>query len=252
MKTLLLAAGGSEAFAEAGFHYPKNLVEIQGNPLIAHVLENLGSVRGEGQLVAVVPREDATRHHVHRVLALVEPTCTVVTVGDTSGAACSALLACEQLPEDEPLLVVNGDQVILEDLGAIVRDFEDRDLDAGVVVFRAVHPRWSYVRTQQGFVVEASEKRPISDEATAGAYWFRRARDFFTATMEMIAKDAHLDGLFYVCPALNELVLRGAVIGVHEIPRTSYISLRDPAGVQALEEHLHEVAQRGPVIPCPR
>ena len=250
MKTLLLAAGGSRAFAEAGYHYPKNLVEVGGTPLLQHVIEALGPLARDERLVAVVPEDEVKRHHVHRVLSLLEPSVTVLAVGETSGAACSALLACELVPAEEPLLVVNGDQVLLEDLDEIVRDFEARDLDAGVVVFRAVHPRWSYVRTQHGLVVEASEKRPISDLATAGVFWFRRARDFFDGAMEMLRKDAHVDGRFFVCPVLNELVLRGAVIGVREVPRASYYSLHEPAGVQAFEDR--QPSPRRAEIPCPR
>lgn len=238
MKTLLLAAGGSQAFADAGFHYPKNLVEVAGAPVLAHVLAGLGEYAREGRLVAVVPREEALRHHTPRVLRLLEPTATVVEVGQTSGAACSALLAAEHVDPDAPLLVVNGDQVLTADAAAIVADFEGRDLDAGVAVFRAVHPRWSYVRLEDGRVTEAAEKNPISDLATAGFYWFRRGRDFLTATMDMIRKDAHVGGRFFVCPALNELVLRGAEIGVCEIDRSAYLSLHEPAGVAALEHHL--------------
>jgi dTDP-glucose pyrophosphorylase len=238
MKTLLLAAGGSAAFAAAGFHYPKNLVEVSGAPLLIHVIAALGPLGREGRLVVVARQDEALRYHTDRVVRLVEPTAAVVTVGETSGAACSALLACEHLIDDEPVLVVNGDQIVDHDLAAVVESFTARSLDAGVVVFDAVHPRWSYVRLEEGLVVEASEKRPISAHATAGVYWFARAGDFVAAAKAMIMKDAHVDGSFFVCPALNELVLAGARIGVHRIERNRYFSFHEPAGVAAYEHHL--------------
>ena len=48
MKTILLAAGGSEAYAEAGYFYPKNLVEVDGDPLLQHVIGSLGETARHG------------------------------------------------------------------------------------------------------------------------------------------------------------------------------------------------------------
>jgi dTDP-glucose pyrophosphorylase len=240
VKTLILAAGPSTQFEEAGFAWPINLVEMAGTALISHVIRTIGPLATDGQLIAVIRSEEAVAHHTDRVIRLVEPTAEVITVGDTSGAACSALLAIDHIPLDEPLLVCNGDQVIDADLAAIVEDFEGRDIDAGVVVFEAVHPRWSYVRTENGRVVEASEKRPISKNATAGVYWYRKGADFVASIMDMIRKDASVHGRFFVCPSLNELVLRGAVIGVTPIDRSQYFSLHDPVGVNDYIHHLQD------------
>src|SRR5262249_23381586 len=95
---------------------------------------------------------------------------------------------------------------------------------------------------EDGLVVEAAEKRPISTFATAGTYYFARGGDFVEATMAMIRKEAHVQGRYFVCPAYNELVLRQRRIGVYEIDRGEYFSLATSQGVSAYEEHLH--AQR--------
>lgn len=239
MNTLLLAAGRRQVDLEDfGSSWPTNLIEIGGAPLLSHVIQKLGPLATEGRLVVVVRREEVMQHHTDQVIRLSEPTASVVTVGDTAGAACSALLACEQIEPDEPLLVCNGDQVIDADLAEIVNDFAARDIDAGVVIFEAVHPRWSFVRIEEDRVVEASEKRPISRNATAGAYWYRKGSDFVASVMDMIRKEAAVNGTFFVCPSLNELILRGAVIGVTRIERNSYFSLHESADVAVYEQHL--------------
>lgn len=239
MRTILLAAGGSEAYAEAGYFYPKNLIEVAGRPVLQHVIGSLGETARHGRLVAMVRREEDLRHHTGRVVRLIEPTATVIPVEQTSGAACTALLAIEHIAEDEPLLLVNGDQVLREDLDAIVAGFADRGLDGGVVVFPGVHPRWSYVRVDEdGLVIEASEKRPISRLATAGVYWFARGRDFVDCARDMVRKDAHVGGSFFVCPTFNEMVLRSRRVGIHATTRDAYLSLHDPQALGVFEEHL--------------
>jgi dTDP-glucose pyrophosphorylase len=241
MNILVPMAGDGHLFEEAGFAFPKNLVEIAGLPLVERVLDQLQPLISAGaDLVCLVKDAENSKFHTADVIRLLYPKATVVTVPVLeSGAACTALLAIEHLDPEEPLLVFNGDQIVKRDLAPIVADFEERGLDAGVVVFRAVHPRWSYVKLgDDGLVIEAAEKRPISTHATAGMYWYRRASDFLSAVMEMIRKDAHVEGRFYICPAFNELILQGGSVGVSEIPRDDYLSLANPQGVHQYEEEL--------------
>lgn len=246
MNILLLMAGGSERFEETSYPYPKNLVEIDGVPLVEHVLRQLEPLAAGSRITCLVREEEDRRFHTAEVVRLICPSATVVTVADLdSGAACTALLAVEHLVRDDPLLVLNGDQVIQRDLSEVVADFDRRQLAGGTVVFDAVHPRWSYVRLDaDGFVVEAAEKRPISTHATAGAYWYRCAGDFVDAVMDMVRKDARVEGRFFICPAFNEMILRHARIGVVPIDRSEYHSLATPQGVREYEEWL--LAERAP------
>ena len=242
MNVLVLMAGPSDKYREAGHTFPKNLIEIAERPVIEHVVDNLcGLLRGDARLILALRRDENLRFHTDRVAQLLAPGVTIYEVGDkTAGAACSALLAIEHIDNDAPLVVTNGDQIILADLAAAVADFQQRGLDGGVIVFDGVHPRWSFVRCNAaGLVVEAAEKRPISRLATAGFYYFARGRDFVRAAQHMILKDAHVEGAFYVCPAYNELLLENARVGIHPIPRSAYFSLATPQGAQAYDEHLH-------------
>jgi hypothetical protein len=245
---LVLMAGDDTAFQEAGYLYPKNLVEIDALPLAQRVIDSLGPLRGAdagsgaagGRLICCVNEDEDRQYHTGSVIDLVSPGAAVVRVhAKTGGAACTALLAIEHIAADEPLCVINGDQVLEADLSEALAGFERRGLDGGIIVFPAVHPRWSYVRTDAaGQVVEAAEKRPISNQATAGIYYFARGADFVSGAMSMIGKDAHTNGRFYVCPVYNELILRQLRIGTFAVPREAYFSLSDPQGVRSYEDHL--------------
>ena len=237
INVLMLFSGSSQAFAETGYRYPKNLVEIDGLPLVQRVLEQFSDIsKTKRRLICLIGRDENRRHHTGAVIKLVAPEAQLIEVnGDTSGAACSALLAVEHINNDEPLIIVNGDQLLVGvDPESVVDDFRERSLDAGTVVFEDLHPRWSFVKcNDSGLVIETAEKRPISKLATAGFYYFQRGKDFVFAATEMIKKDAHTGEKFYICPALNELILRQMKIGVFKIPKSSYKSLATPSDVQA-------------------
>ncbi len=239
MNLLILMAGSSDAFKEAGFRFPKSLLEVQGSPAVEYVLESARTLTDAGVApICVVDRSENQAFHIGDVLSLIVPGSIVVeSHAATKGAACTALLAVDELDPDEPLLIFNGDQVLDADLAEIVAGFAEREADAGVVTFNSVHPRWSYVRTNKdGLVVEAAEKRPISRMATAGTYWFAKASDFVSAAERMISKGASVDGQYFVCPALNELVLTHSKIVVHEVSRENYHSLATPQGFAEFEE----------------
>lgn len=237
MNVVVLMSGSSQAFKDAGYLYPKNLVDIGGRPLVQRVLEHLKPLSAlQARFICVLRHDENRRHHTGQVIRLLEPSAQLVEVtGNTSGAACSALLAVDMINNDDPLLIVNGDQLLLEvDLPSVVKDFQSRALDGGLIVFEDIHPRWSFVKCDaHGQVVETAEKRPISNLATAGFYYFSRGSDFVIAATEMIKKDAHVDGIFYICPTYNELILRQKNIGVHKVPRKCYRSLASPGDTQA-------------------
>lgn len=236
---LVLMSGSSQAFKEAGYVYPKNLVEVGGKLLLQRVLDHLRPLQLLGACpICVIRHDENSRHHTGAVIQLIEPKAQIIELrADTSGAACSALMAVEKINNDAPLIIVNGDQLLIDvDLPAVIRGFQARGLDGGLVVFDDIHPRWSFVKCDgQGMVVETAEKRPISKLATAGFYYYSKGSDFVFAATEMIKKDAHVGGLFYICPTYNELILRQRRIGVHPVAREAYRSFASPSDVHVYE-----------------
>lgn len=239
MNILVLLAGDSKPFEDQGYLYPKYLIEIAGKPLVQHVIEHL-AMSDKPKYIFIIRKDEVERFHFDNVLKLLVPDCEIfIAEGTTKGAACTALLAIESIDNDIPLLIANGDVVVEFNLAEAIKDFQDKHLDGGLVTFDSVHPRWSFVRLDDnGIVVEAAEKRPISRHATAGLYFFRKGRQFVEAAMDMIRKDAQVNEAFYVCPAYNELILRQSKIGIFGITRNAYFSLATPQGIKIYEEFL--------------
>jgi NDP-sugar pyrophosphorylase family protein len=234
MIILILAAGSDQS--RTGNPYPMCLTEFDSVPLIERVTISCRSLKPE-QLIVLFRNEDVRTYHLDNVVTLLFPGSQIREVhGETQGAACTALLAIGECDTEEELLILNGNEFLDADFSEIVRGFRSRGLDAGVVVFRSIHPRYSYVRLDDaGIVVEASEKNPISNHATAGFYWYKHGSEFVRAAKSLIRKDAQVNGLFYICPTFNELILRGQTIGVHPVNDRVYHPLKDERQVRQFE-----------------
>lgn len=238
LRILVLMSGPDEDFAGAGFLYPKNLVEIHGKPLMQRVLSQFAPlIDGGAKLVCTIRQAEHSRYHTGDVVKLLFPESKVVlTKQVTAGAAASALVASDFIDSNAPLLILNGDILIDSDLKQIASTFMKQRLDGGVVVFDDIHPRWSFVLCDDdGYVIEAAEKRPISKLATAGCYYFGRGDLFVDAAQSMIRKKALTGQAYYVCPAYNEMVLKGCKIRTFKIEREQYVSLAHPRDVREFD-----------------
>lgn len=224
--------GEGRRFVESGYTFPKPLVEIAGRPMIELVVENLRPLAPH-RFVFVCKKEHIDQFALADVLSQISPQCRVVPMaGATAGALCSVLLGLDPGDDTDELLVANADQIVnfsIDDFLAIART---ADSDGCIVTFPSTHPKWSYLKLEDGQVVAAAEKRPISAHATAGIYYFSKAADFIVAAESMLLKNASLRSEFYVCPVYNEYVLRGKKVTVFPIPREAMHSLGTPEDVQ--------------------
>ena len=239
MNIIIPIAGADKTSGET--EYIKSLQEIERKTVLQYVFESLQSVVAEHYIV-VLRKADADRYHLDNIARLLRSgTEILIAENETMGAACTCMLAVDKIEMDEPLLITGSDQILLEPPEHILADFQRRNLDGGVAIFDDVHPRWSYVKLDMNdHVIEAAEKRPISRNAVAGFYYYKKARFFFEAAMEMIRKNASVNEQFFICPAFNEMILKQQTIGVYRILKEQYYNFSHTSGMKAYEAYLTE------------
>lgn len=236
---LIPMAGKSQYFSENEYPFPRPLFEIGDKTVIEHVLINLSSISTELQFIFILNNSDCKKFHLDDTLNIITKNkCHIIRLeNETKGAACSALLAINHINNDVPLIIANSDQLFECSLKFLVPAFAGSD--AGVITFKSLHPRWSYVRLDEHHrVVETSEKRPISRNAIAGIYYFKIGRDFVESAMSMVQKDSHVNGNFYISPTLNEMILKGKSVTSIEVETSKYHTFYTPQKIKEYESNL--------------
>lgn len=239
MINILIPLAGKNTFkTNQANSFPRILNEVGGKLLVERAAESFVNLSFPKKLVVALPKEESEKYRLDKVLSLLSPDLELCNInGDTQGAACSALLAIENLELDKPLIISSFDQVLDFDLTPYVQRFLDDGVDAGVLTFDAIHPKWSYVNFDEKFnVFQAAEKTPISRHAVAGFYFFKSALNFVEAAKEMIRKDEKTNGLFFIAPVLNEIILKEGVVKATPIDKDRYYHINDEHALENFEE----------------
>jgi dTDP-glucose pyrophosphorylase len=207
---LIPMAGLGSRFAEKGYSKPKPLIDVDGEPMIKKVIDNINI---DGHYIFIVQKEHSVRYHLQDVLDEYVPGCTIIEIdGVTDGAARTTLLAKDFINNDMPLLIANSDQVVVWDSSAFTAQMASGDV---IALFKDDNPKWSYAKIDQARVIEVAEKKVISNNASVGIYGWSKGSDYVKYAEQMIAKDIKTNNEFYICPVYNEAIEDGKIVVPH-------------------------------------
>lgn len=218
LNVLIPMAGAGTRFQQAGYTFPKPLIDVDGRPMIQVVVENLNI---DANFIYLVQKAHREKYNLDILLNLLTPGCTVIDVdGLTEGAACTALLAKDYINNEYPLFFANSDQYVEWDSNEFFYKMNESELGGGIPTFRATHPKWSFAKLDdEGYVVEVQEKKPISNLATVGFYYWKQGSDFVKYAEEMIDQNIRVNNEFYVCPVYNNAIKGGVKVRTFDVDK---------------------------------
>ena len=218
LNVLIPMAGAGSRFANAGFTFPKPLIDVRGKPMVQVVVENMNM---EANFIFIVQKEHYEKYNLQYMLQLVAPGCKIVQVdGVTEGAACTVLMAKELINNDDKLFMINSDQFIEWNSNEVMYSLAADQIDGGILTFESTHPKYSYVKTDDnGFAAEVVEKKVISNMATVGAYYWTKGSDFVKYAEKMVAENRRVNNEFYVAPVYQEAINDGKKIKIKNIEK---------------------------------
>lgn len=227
MNVMILAAPKNTIQEMSNDEVPFCLLEYDHKPLL-EILTAYVNVVNPTNIIYAFSKKDMDLWHLNEIVAQLTSRAKVVTVEkNTGGAVCTALLGIEYINNNDELLIISANELVKLDYQILIDYFRITNFDAGVMYFRSIHPRYAYIRqNDMGTVIEVSERRPISQKAIPGVFWYARGKDFVEAAKNIIRKDAMTNNSFYISSTLNEMILADAKIGAYEIRNEQYMPLK--------------------------
>ena len=218
MNVLIPMAGAGKRFFDAGYVFPKPLIEVDNKPMIQWVIESLNL---DANYIFIIQKEHQKKYNIQSVLKILQPNCKIIELDHlTEGAACTTLLAKKYINNSNPLIIANSDQYINWNSSKALYEFNSKNLDGAILTFEAIHPKWSYAKCdEEGYVTEVAEKKVISKNATVGVYYWKHGSEYVSSAEEMIKKNVRVNNEFYVCPTYNEFLSKGKKVKIHNVSK---------------------------------
>ena len=209
INVIIPMAGAGKRFDN--YSLPKPLIDVNNKPMIQAVIENLNI---DANYIFIIQTLHKEKFGLDKTLNEICPGCKIVEVLEvTEGPACTALLA-EKFINEDPLIIVNCDQIIIDfRLDALIEFCNITQADGILGAFISSSDKNSYMKLNDNLeVIDVKEKIVISNVATNGLHFWKSGLDFIYSSKEMIKNKDTYNGEYYVAPSYNYLIKDGKKI----------------------------------------
>ncbi|NOU87917.1 NTP transferase domain-containing protein [Paenibacillus sp. LMG 31460] len=219
-------SGFGNRFLKAGYTIPKSLIEIDGIPMIEHVVNMFP---GESKFTFICNEDHLKNTDMEQILTRIAPMGNIVKIPPhKKGPVYAVSFAYELLDDEEEVIVNYCDFSCYWDYEGFLRHTRDRQADGALPSYKHFHPHmlgktnYAFMRDDNQWMLEIKEKEPFTDNrmneyASSGTYYFKKGsyvKKYFNLLME---KDIHLNDEFYVSLVYNLLVQDGLRVSIYEI-----------------------------------
>jgi NDP-sugar pyrophosphorylase family protein len=252
MKVIIPMSGVGNRFVTAGYTDPKPLIEVDGQPMIKHVLDLFP---GETDIHCICNREHIETTAMRSVLEGYGATVHVIEPHKW-GPVYAVLQIVEKIADDEEVIVSYCDYGTVWDYTAFLKGVRDTRADGAIAAYRGFHPHmlgtdnYAFLRlNDDGSVAEVREKEPFTQNrmeeyASNGTYYFRRGGDVKRYFQELIDLAIQKNGEYYVSLVYNLLLRDSKRVSVFEIQQMlQWGTPKDLAEYKMWSDHFKRAAQ---------
>lgn len=221
-------SGFGERFRRAGYRLPKPLIEIEGKPIVAHVIDMFP---GETDFLFIC-NSDHLAEPSYRMEGIIKrycPTGVIVAIPPHKLGPVHAVTQVDHLIDPERPVVVNYcDFTCYWDWDNFKDFVRATRCDGAVPAYRGFHPHtlgstnYAYMREKDGWLLDIQEKQPYTNNrmeeyASSGTYYFASGRLMREAFRRTVEEGLQVGGEFYVSLTYKPLLADGRAIAVYPL-----------------------------------
>jgi NDP-sugar pyrophosphorylase family protein len=221
-------SGFGERFRRAGYALPKPLIEIDGKPIIAHVIDMFP---GEHDFLFICNSDHLanTEYRMEEILREYCPTGRIVGIPPHKLGPIHAVRQVEHLIDPAQPVVVNYcDFTCYWDWPHLKAFVVSTGCDGAIPAYKGFHPHtlgstnYAYMREANGWVLDIQEKQPYTDNrmgeyASSGTYYFASGKIMSEAFRATMKRKLNVGGEYYVSLAYKPLLAENRPIAVYPL-----------------------------------
>ncbi|MBT7296598.1 hypothetical protein HN836_02990 [Candidatus Woesearchaeota archaeon] len=216
LNILMPMAGFGSRFSKAGFDTPKPIINVEDKPMFINALNSFDNFDVPLNITVVIRKEHTCFFDSDKIFMLYGKKIQIITLqNSTKGALETTLAAKNYINHKFPLVVMDCDLWFKSNdyIDYVKKSIKDElDIDGFLPIFKSKDPKYSYALIEEGIVVRTKEKKAISDNAIAGAYFFNKTEIFMEYAQRIVDKPLSSKE-YYISLVYNELIKKGMKIG---------------------------------------
>ena len=219
-------SGKGQRFINAGYKDVKPLIEVNGLPIIEHVVNMFP---GEEDFIFICNSEHLQTTNMRSILNRIAPKGKVVEIPPHKKGPVYAVQQVQELINDDEEVIVNYcDFACYWDYKDFLSHTRNRNADSAIPAYKGFHPHmlgttnYAFMRDDKQWMLEIKEKEPFTDNrmeeyASSGTYYFKKGADVKKYFEQLIDEDINLSGEFYVSLVYNLLLKDKLTVSIYEI-----------------------------------
>lgn len=228
MQIIVPMSGFGERFRRVGYKLPKPLIEVEGKPIIAHIIDMFP---GEHDFIFICNKDHLahSEYKMRETLLHYCPTGKVVPVESRKLGPVDAVLQAQQyIKLNAPCIVNYCDFTCYWNWQHFKQFVATLKCDGVIPAYKGFHPHslgttnYAYMREENGFVLDIQEKMPYTDNrmneyASSGTYYFADSTQMIDAFKQTMEQNLNVNGEFYVSLVYKILLKLNKEIAVYEL-----------------------------------
>lgn len=236
MQIVIPMSGFGERFRRAGYLVPKPLIEVDGRPIIGHVIDLFP---GETEFIFICNADHLANpdYQMAQTLERLCPTGRIVSIAPHKLGPINAVRQVEHLLDPNRPVVVNYCDFSCYWDWSNFKCFVDQTGCAGAIpAYKGFHPHtlgitnYAYIKEMteedsfagNGWIADIQEKQPYTDNrmqefASSGTYYFSSAKIMSEAFKETMEQNINVGGEFYVSLAYKPMLAKGKKVAVYPL-----------------------------------
>lgn len=228
MKVIIPMSGRSSRFTATGYNIPKYLIEVDGKPVIQHIIELYPK---DSEFVFILNKEHATETEIIKILGDIVKDGYIFVIDNHKKGPVFTVSEIDGIIRDDEQVIINYcDFSMYWDYKDFEKFVDETQCDGAVVCYTGFHPHmlggdnYAFCRTNLfDEILEIREKQPftndkMSEYASTGTYYFRRGEYVRKYFRQLMDEDININGEYYVSLVYNLLIKDNLVSKVYEVP----------------------------------
>ena len=228
MQIVIPMSGFGERFRRAGYSIPKPLIEVEGKPIIAHIIDMFP---GEKDFIFIC-NQDHLLESDYNMTGLIQRYCTSARIVGISPHNLGPIHAVQQvehlLDMSKPIVVNYCDFTCYWDWAHFKRFVKETGCAGAIPAYKGFHPHtlgstnYAYIRENNSWVDDIQEKQPYTNNrmdefASSGTYYFASAQIMSNSFRLTRDQNLNVDGEYYVSLAYKPLLHNNQLIAVYPL-----------------------------------